>query len=211
MPTESSIIVPSPFDTFPAFAKEIYAQSSKLPSTPFLWPALYGGKGEPGHEYKALFVFEKALPRDNLWRKKWGNSPCGCATDAIRTHRWIFLDWAFKNAHTASLFKLFGVSGPTDTFYEQFYITDLWKDHNPEHRPYWKDTLKIEFQCVRTQCVILVGTPAKNNGTQILKRLQDPPFYCTIRFPKNDQEFRDDLNTLKDTLIRRHIIQNGGG
>jgi hypothetical protein len=193
---------PSRFDDFDAFASEIH--NTPAPATPFLWPALYGGEAVPGQKYEVMFVFLKALDKKEEWQKTWLTEQCCCATEATRTHRCIFFDWAFSSP-SAALFDLFGERRPIREFYKRFYITDLWKDHNPERRDYWLCTLRVELQCVPTQCVIFVGTEAAGYGLPRLKVGQVPrvPPY-TVLFPTdrgpNKAKFEASLETLREQL-----------
>ena len=236
MEAASTSTHPSPFDNFEAFATQIY--NTPPPYTPYLWPALYGGETTPGHEYEVLFVFSAALSRLTLWRKKWPpNSECGSTIDAIWTHRCIFFQWVRSSPSTA-LFELFGRRRPIDwagsssstnlfdlsrevspitDFYKRFYITDVWKDHNPERKDYWRCTLRTELQCVPTQCVVFVGSAAKTNGPQRLKgRVPHYDVLFPIPLPKQDQpvsrsqaDFKASFDKLRQQLIDDHRIPRG--
>lgn len=190
----------SAFD-FDAFARNIYDAPS--PVTPFLWPALYGGEGESGQEYQALFVFLQAFNKQKEWRRHWETQQCGSAHEAIQTHRRIFFDWAYSSP-SADLFNLFGKRNSIKKFYQRFYITDLWKDHNPERHEYWLSKLEIELQRVPTQCVIFVGTePARRGPGRLKDRV---PAYKVLfpadRPPDKRERFKASLEELRKQLSR---------
>jgi hypothetical protein len=219
---------PSRFDDFKVFAKEIY--KTPAPIIPYLWPALYGGEAEPDHDYEVLFVFQRALPRCDVWRTRWSpNSECDSTTNALWTHRCMFFEWARSNPLTTDLFELFGRqrriewarsssstelfdlsrrASPIVDFYKRFYITDLWKDYNPERKDYWLCTLRVELQCVPTQCVVFAGSEAKTHGP---KRLEGRvPHYC-VAFPSRQRvnDFRASFAKLRQRLIDDHRIPPG--
>jgi hypothetical protein len=234
MAPDNSSVCPSPFDSFDKFAAQIYATR---PVTPYLWPALYGCEANSGRKYEVLFVFKTALPRLDLWRTKWPpNSECGSHIHATWTHRRIFFDWA-RSSPSKQLFELFGSIDwalSTDLFseehrsimdfYKRFYITDVWKDHTPEPKDYWRCALNVELRCVATQCVIFVGNAATTEGRRLLRGRNPDYDVYDVRFPisepkpkdnqpppsirskENFEKYKASLDKLRERLIKDHRI-----
>lgn len=157
-----------PVFPFEDFARDIYRERSNVHSQPFLLPALYGG--ELVEEYEALFVLEE--PSVPFTEARW--KQCNTTEAAIRNHRQIFLDWAYRGIR-ALLFKSLFTTVEYDLF-KRFYVTDVWKDaafkenrRNQGYREYWLSKLAIELQHVCTRCVIFVGKEAARAGRPLIQ------------------------------------------
>jgi hypothetical protein len=172
--------VPVPKFTFVNFARAIYHDKTGAHQSPFLLPALYGGKlGQGDKPYEALFVLlEPSIQKtEEGWKKR--KQPCDTADKAIQRHRDIFLEWAYKsNSNQVLLFECFSPTG-ADLF-QRFYVTDIWKDRTPsrpttsEAGQYWMKKLAIELREVSAERIIFVSDDAKRYGVPLIHHGSTP-------------------------------------
>lgn len=145
------------------FAAQVYKERPAAHPTPYLLPALYGGDSGPNDQYETLFILQdpsKTYTEDN-WR------PCHSVNDAIERHRWIFRSWAFEpGTNQAILFSKFNQQRPSRrnrrSFFQRFYVTDIWKDCIPEN--YWLNKLQVELRGIQADEIVFVGGEAQKGA-----------------------------------------------
>jgi len=205
---------------FVEFAATIYRENPQAYVEPFLLPALYGG--EVCREYEAMFVLQ--APSLKFTLQYWGD-PCDTDENAIERHRQIFLKWAYMpKSFQIDLFRSFDPTG--STFFQRFYVTDLWKDartettaESPEdyleahwlatlptrqYNEYWDKQLELELNNVPTKHIIFVGRePEKRQGL-----LHREVYTYHIDFPSGSNRKLNDP-VFKATYIQKLHTQMG--
>jgi hypothetical protein len=156
----------SAFDFF-TFASQIYRERTAAHPTPYLLPALYGGELRADESYEALFILQD--PSKSYTANSW--KACKTVQEAIVRHRSIFRSWAFEpESHQAILFSKFNMQPARRkrrrSFYERFYVTDVWKDGQREE--YWRRKLQIELREVKARLVLFIGSEASGEGRRLL-------------------------------------------
>jgi hypothetical protein len=184
------------------FATEIYRERFGAHSTPYLLPALYGGELGPHEPYEALFVLQD--PSRSYTEKNW--KPCGTVSDAIERHRSIFRSWAFEpESNQAALFGSFSLQPPRRrtrrSFFQRFYVTDIWKDGKPGD--YWLRKLSAELREVQADVVVFVGSEGRR-GEEYVEQARK--FY--IPHPGAHGVTRDEYRKHVEALIGQITVRH---